>query len=326
MTNVSSGSKRTWDGVEGEGYKRQRGREEPRDWRDVHLKTDHRKTLPSRHDSADRRDNDGRKRSEPEYRRSSDYGKDKIRRGDGERSKRDDSRRRDYIRTSTSPHNTNGTTHSNDEREEGEISPRHSPGPSHSSQSQASPPSQVTKATEPSADMELDLAPSPPPVEDTLAARRARRQAILAKYNGLTSVGASPSPGPSSAVQPPLNSSSISDPVSLNHSVNGTPAPSGMESVKLANGTSSKRESMSTSPTPGDFTLAKNDEQEDLQAKVLAENAGAEQVSAADYDPSWIVEKMSSDVVAILYRNQTIWRKLKRRKKKKTMSTICLPS
>lgn len=43
---------------------------------------------------------------------------------------------------------------------------------------------------------------------------------------------------------------------------------------------------MSTSPTPGDFTLAKNDEEENLQAKVQAENTDAEQVSAADYDPS----------------------------------------
>ena len=30
--------------------------------------------------------------------------------------------------------------------------------------------------------MELDIPPSPPPVEATLAERRAKRQAILAKY------------------------------------------------------------------------------------------------------------------------------------------------
>lgn len=41
---------------------------------------------------------------------------------------------------------------------------------------------------------------------------------------------------------------------------------------------------MSASPTPPDFALAKNDEEEDAQAKVHAENG--EQVSAADYDPS----------------------------------------
>jgi serine/threonine-protein kinase PRP4 len=31
-------------------------------------------------------------------------------------------------------------------------------------------------------DLELELPPSPPPVEDLIAARRAKRQAILAKY------------------------------------------------------------------------------------------------------------------------------------------------
>jgi 2-iminoacetate synthase ThiH len=34
---------------------------------------------------------------------------------------------------------------------------------------------------------ELDLAPSPPPVEQTLAERRARRAAILAKHANSTS-------------------------------------------------------------------------------------------------------------------------------------------
>ena len=37
MTNLSSGSKRSWDG-QGEPH-RKRHREEPRDWRDVHLKS-----------------------------------------------------------------------------------------------------------------------------------------------------------------------------------------------------------------------------------------------------------------------------------------------
>lgn len=43
---------------------------------------------------------------------------------------------------------------------------------------------------------------------------------------------------------------------------------------------------MSASPTPGAFELAKDDEQEDVQVKVQAQNGNAEQVSAADYDPS----------------------------------------
>jgi hypothetical protein len=47
-----------------------------------------------------------------------------------------------------------------------------------------------------------------------------------------------------------------------------------------------KRDSMSASPTPDAFELAKDDEQEDAQVKVQAQNGNAEQVSAADYDPS----------------------------------------
>ena len=102
--------------------------------------------------------------------------------------------------------------------------------------------------------MELDLAPSPPPVEDILAARRAKRQAILAKYTGVVSVNTSisPSPGPSSSAQPPTQ----------------LPSASNRPSV---------------SPTPCDFALAKDSEQE---GQSRPENAGGEQVSAADYDPS----------------------------------------
>ena len=74
------------------------------------------------------------------------------------------------------------------------------------------------------AEIELDLPSSPPPVEDILAARRAKRQAILAKYAGIASVSTSvsPSPGPSSAVQPPTTSSSISNPVSQTQRVIAT--------------------------------------------------------------------------------------------------------
>jgi serine/threonine-protein kinase PRP4 len=47
-----------------------------------------------------------------------------------------------------------------------------------------------------------------------------------------------------------------------------------------------KRESMSASPTSAAFELAKDDEQEHVQAKVQAQNGNAHQISAADYDPS----------------------------------------
>lgn len=73
--------------------------------------------------------------------------------------------------------------------------------------------------------MELDLPPSPPPVEETLAARRARRQAIMAKYTGIasSSAGPTPSPGPSSAVEPPPVTPDVSNFPSQAQSVTGTP-------------------------------------------------------------------------------------------------------
>jgi hypothetical protein len=73
-------------------------------------------------------------------------------------------------------------------------------------------------------ELELELATSPVPAELTLAARRAKRQAILARYAGITSVNtteASPSPGPSSAVQQPPPSAVVSDPQSQHHSIVG---------------------------------------------------------------------------------------------------------
>lgn len=74
-------------------------------------------------------------------------------------------------------------------------------------------------------EMELDLPVSPPPVEETLAARRARRQAIMAKYAGIASgsAGPTPSPGPSSAVEPPPATPDVSNLPSQAHSAVGTP-------------------------------------------------------------------------------------------------------
>jgi len=83
-----------------------------------------------------------------------------------------------------------------------------------------SPDSALPTQSEP----ELELATSPVPTEVSLAARRAKRQAILAKYAGVASVNtteASPSPGPSSAVQPPPPSAEVSDPQSQRHSIVG---------------------------------------------------------------------------------------------------------
>lgn len=46
------------------------------------------------------------------------------------------------------------------------------------------------------------------------------------------------------------------------------------------------RESMSASPTPAAFELAKDNQQEEVQVKVQAQNGNNDQISAADYDPS----------------------------------------
>lgn len=81
--------------------------------------------------------------------------------------------------------------------------------------------------------MELDLEAEmvPKSVEETLAERRARRQAIRAKYAGIASAAlstnatASPSPGPSSAVSLPPLTPSEADIVSQNHSADATPVP-----------------------------------------------------------------------------------------------------
>ena len=156
---------------------------------------------------------------------------------------------------------------------------------------------------------ELELATSPVPIEVTLAARRAKRQAILAKYAGVASVNttqASPSPGPSSAVQPPPPSAVVSDPQSQHHSVigeNGVGSTSRDQSVDPSSesshsfpleytlnlATPDRRGYQSASPTSDMFELAKGGEEEGAQAEAQeqAKRDGApEQISAADYDPS----------------------------------------
>ncbi|KAF7791035.1 hypothetical protein EIP86_001994 [Pleurotus ostreatoroseus] len=294
MTNVPSGSKRPWDGnTDTDSHKRPR--EGSRDWRDVHLKSPRRKPAADRRDSVDRRkgeyrprsrDRDGRRGRGRDRRddRSRERRHDRERERDRERDRgyndrRDDSRRDDRRRHSPSSQlngQANGRTvtpQEESEKEEGEISPRQSP------RSQPEPtPSQPVEQPEP----ELELTTSPPSVEETLAARRARRQAILAKYahmdNINTSQTASPSPGPSSAVEPtPI--SSVSDAQSQPYSVPATPSipPSAL---------ASKRVSESASPTPSGFSLAKDGDEEDAHHKMQEQDGNAEQISAADYDPS----------------------------------------
>jgi serine/threonine-protein kinase PRP4 len=83
MTNsVNSGHKRSWDGIDHDhdAHKRRRGNEEsqPKDWRDVHLKSPSRKAPPPAPRSVERRTSDGGRRRD-EHWRSSDFGRDKER-------------------------------------------------------------------------------------------------------------------------------------------------------------------------------------------------------------------------------------------------------
>lgn len=336
MTNsVNSGYKRSWDDIDHDRdvQRRRRGSEDsqPKDWRDVYLKSPTRKVPPPAPRSIERRSGEGGRRRD-EHRRPSDSGREKER-DRGRRDERDRERDRDRghrERRSRSRSASSRRTHSHhvslrqpataekdtDEKEEGEISPQvqSSTRPStpslHTPRDQPvpSPPAQPSnlrplKEKEQVVEMELDLPPSPPLVEDVLAARRAKRLAILAKYSSAGDGIQSQSQSPSSAVQPPLPSSSLSDPATL------APSPSASADIiaddhrtaaaapetainhvtMVSNGpmvTHRDRESMTASPGPAEFLLAKDDEQEDAQVKRHAANAGAEQVSAADYDPS----------------------------------------
>jgi serine/threonine-protein kinase PRP4 len=135
MTNISSGHKRSWEGVDDGLHKRPRDREEPKDWRDVYLKSPGRKPPPGPKDSLERRDSpgrydrhdsrkfsDSRRRREPEYRRPTDQGRDR------ERHDRDRDRRREGHARSRSPlRRTTSRAYSlkpkykpEEEREEGE--------------------------------------------------------------------------------------------------------------------------------------------------------------------------------------------------------------
>jgi serine/threonine-protein kinase PRP4 len=147
MTNVNSGFKRAWDGTEIEPHKRPRSREEPKDWKDVHLRS------PTNRVTSDRRhtrDYDSDRRAGPDrrpdrrdrdsdYRRTAEHGRAQDRsrrRDDREREKekyrvgKDENFYRDHSsmsRTQTvspkSPKSANGHVpqpRDDSEREEGE--------------------------------------------------------------------------------------------------------------------------------------------------------------------------------------------------------------
>jgi len=70
MTNTPSGSKRSWDeshDAEQQRPKKAREKDDPKDWRDVYLNQDRRKS------SSSRRDRDSRPRHERDYRHGADH-------------------------------------------------------------------------------------------------------------------------------------------------------------------------------------------------------------------------------------------------------------
>ncbi|KAJ3986840.1 kinase-like domain-containing protein [Lentinula detonsa] len=279
MTNMPAGSKRTLDsGSSNESRDRKRARDDPKDWRDVHLKsTSYKPSSSSRRESYDR-DRDRKSYHGAERRRRSrsrDHGKSRRDR-DVSREKRTEPKRPE-------PSPPRYTLKYDDEKEEGEISPRHSPV---MQISVLSPPSSPKPPPEPELlpEMELDIPPTPPPVEETIASRRAKRQAILAKYAN-ASASVSPSPvtttGLSSAVPALQTPSAVSDLTSHDSS---------LPQDEVPNGISGKQGSLSPSPSVGqDFALAKEGDEKSSELKKQEENVSliaGEQISAADYDPS----------------------------------------
>jgi serine/threonine-protein kinase PRP4 len=120
MTNVTAGQKRSWNDSESEANKRSRDKEEPKDWRDVYLKSPernppsvkqyrHDRRSPGRNDRGTRRRSDsvGRRRREAEYSRYDRHPKDEC-----DLAKAD--RRREE------PAGSHSSSRLEDEKEEGE--------------------------------------------------------------------------------------------------------------------------------------------------------------------------------------------------------------
>ncbi|KAG9318018.1 kinase-like domain-containing protein [Chiua virens] len=293
MTNVSAGPKRSWEGhhrsesdagrspSNAPPYKRQRERDEGRGWREEKR---------SKRDSRDRRDRSRERDRERDRGRRREYSRDR----DREHRRRDDERRRSPGVTNRPSAVSNGhppppSQKPDSDREEGEISPR-PPSPTPSEQlrtepqvEQSRPPSEPKP--KPELELEMDVHMSE---EASRAARRARRQAILAKYAGVASnmQSVSPSPGPpSSAVQPPQPVSSISDIPSQPHSAVDIVAPR-ESATRMQNGSIGKHDSASPAPESGAFELAKDEDEGKARTNAQAQDGTGEQISAADYDPS----------------------------------------
>ncbi|CAE6397045.1 unnamed protein product, partial [Rhizoctonia solani] len=169
------------------------------------------------------------------------------------------------------------------EREEGEVSPPKS------TTALPSPPQEKINSpksapTEPA--VELEIPSSPPPLEDIIAQRRARRQAILAKHaaastaptqpaspalsvGGLTLNGASSGTGVPSTPLPAIPAHVVQN----GRSVTGTPEPA----ANKANSAASDNGQATPAGSDGIFSLAKTKDD------TTAMNEGT---SAAEYDPT----------------------------------------
>ncbi|KAJ7780237.1 kinase-like domain-containing protein [Mycena maculata] len=272
LGNSNGALKHTWsdDGESNRDYKRLRAKErdrEPRDWRDVHL---NRRGGGGR-GGGRRRGGDGRRDRFPPDR-------DRVRKDrDRERDSRDRNRMKDK--------NRDGDRHKGRsprkctpplcETEEGEISPH-----PRSVSFTTPPPETPATALEPTpmnvdTECELDLLPSPPPVEQTLAERRARRAAILARHATSASNSNSGSTGPSGS----FPASEVPAPEHQTQTHNGQAGPS-MPAKQPSRRSSSPPQEQEQQQ----FTLAKPDSRSKPSA---AQRTQSEvQVNAADYDPS----------------------------------------
>ncbi|QRW00991.1 Serine/threonine-protein kinase [Ceratobasidium sp. AG-Ba] len=241
-----------------------------------------------RHGRGEReRDRERDRRSSVE-RRHRDRGRDRS---------RDRSRDRGYApRRSRSPKPASPVAR-DEEREEGEVSPPRPDAPAPPTDAKPSDqPTEPPKQDE--SEMQLDLAPSPPPLEDLIAQRRARRQAILAKHAaaasnpvvppspalslsglalGAASNGAPPTPIPVHVVEEVK--------ASLSRRPSDTPEP--MSEVAVPERAGSQMTPGSSDGGGGAFSLTKTNGQSApaIDTSDLPTNNDM-QISAAEYDPT----------------------------------------
>ncbi|KEP47957.1 Serine/Threonine kinase catalytic domain protein [Rhizoctonia solani 123E] len=221
------------------------------------------------------RHRDSRRRESVDHRRKSrERGRD--------RSRDYRSRSRDYRSRSRKPTPTPATAPKDLEREEGEVSP-----PKTNAVLPSPPPQDAPKPEEPVE--ELEIPASPPPLEDIIAQRRARREAILAKHAAVSAAPTQPaSPalsvggltlngGGSSgtgAPSTPLPNPIPAHVVQNGRSVTGTPEPGATK------GTSAASENGQATPSDkgGTFSLTKINNE--------TSTTNEEGTSAAEYDPT----------------------------------------